>query len=219
MLRVLTLEDTQQALQLAARTFVDHEPMTRATGKSLEDMLELFGPVTAACCSSGMSYGVEEQGGAIVCVSLALPYPDFKAVRWPDVPRPAQAILSTLPKLSPQQEAVSVYMFAWATHPDHMGKGHTKATAAASIDAARQAGYSSLVADVTNVVSQHLAMSHFGFRPLEPKARYHDYEGFRVVQCSEYLIRAVKDLRTAAADGAAPAAAAAAAGCEEAQRG
>jgi hypothetical protein len=214
MLRVLKPEDTQQALLLAARTFVEHEPMTKATGKSLDDMLELFGPITAACCSSGMSFGVGEQdgSGAIVCVSLALPYPAFKAVRWPEVPRPAQAILSTLPKVPPEQEAVSVYMFVWATLPNHMGKGYTKAAAAASIDAARQAGYSSLVADLTNVVSQHLGLSHFGFTPMEPKARYHDFEGFRVVQCSEYLIRAVKDLtaEAAAADGAAAPAAAAA---------
>lgn len=225
MLRVLKPEDTQQALLLAARTFVEHEPMTKATGKSLDDMLELFGPITAACCSSGMSFGMEEQqqdgGGAIACVSLALPYTAFKAVHWPQVPRPAQAILSTLPKVSPEQEAVSVYMFVWATHPDHMGKGYTKAAAAASIDAARKAGYSSLVADLTNVVSQHLGLSHFGFRPMEPKARYHDFDGFKVVQCSEYLIRAMKDLTTgraaaAAAAGAAPATAAAG-NSEEAQ--
>lgn len=210
-LRVLKPEDKQQALVLAARTFADHEPMTRASGKTFADVLELFGPITESCCSSGMSFGVVEQG-AVVCVSLALPYPAFKAVPWPDVPRPAQAILSTLPKLSAAQEAAAVYMFVWATHPDHWGRGFTKAAAQASIAAAQQAGYSLLVADVTNTASQHLAMSHFGFRPLEPKARYHDHERFRVVQCSEYIIRAIRDLR--ASEGAAAAdAGAAAAGC------
>lgn len=55
------------------------------------------------------------------------------------------------------------------------------------MQAARQAGFTLFVADVTNTVSQHLAMSHFGFVALEPKVRYHDHD----------IFRAVKDDRTA----------------------
>lgn len=197
MMRALQPEDSNKALIFAAQMFVDHEPMTKATGKTFSDMVELFGPITEACCSSGMSFGTfsdQEQQGDIVCVSLALPYTDFNAVQWPDVPRPAQGILRTLPKVAEQQQAASVYMFLWATHPDHMGKGYAKSAVEASIQAAKTAGYSSLVVDVTNVVSQHLALNHFGFTVMEPKARYHDHETFKVVQCSEYIIRAVKDL-------------------------
>lgn len=197
MLRIITPQDKDQVLQFAAKLFAEHEPMTRATGKSVSDMVELFGPITAACCCSGMSFMVEQQEtgtNPILSLSLALPYASYNAVQWPDVPRPAQVILKTLPDLSAEQEAVSVYMFLWGTHSNHMGKGYIKTVVEASMQAATQAGFKSVVVDVTNVVSQHLAMSHFGFQPLEPKARYHDHETFKVVECSEYIIRAMKDL-------------------------
>jgi len=197
MLRIIRPEDKDQVVQFAAKLFAEHEPMTRATGKSVSDMVELFGPITAACCCSGMSFMLEQQEtgtNTILSLSLALPYASYNAVQWPDVPRPAQVILKTLPNLLAEQEAVSVYMFLWGTHSNHMGKGFIKTVVEASLQAARQVGFSSVVVDVTNVVSQHLAMSHFGFQPLEPKARYHDHETFKVVECSEYIIRAMKDL-------------------------
>lgn len=197
MLRPLQPEDKDDVLLLAAQTFIQHEPMTRAGGKALPELLQLFGPITEACCCSGMSFLVEQQG-TIVAVSLALPFAQYNAVQWPDVPRPAQVILRTLPKLTAQQEAVSVYMFLWATRGDHMGKGYAKAAVAASLQAAGRAGYRSAVADLTNVASQQLAMGHFGFEAMEPKARYHDHELYRAVEGSEYIIRAVKDLGTAA---------------------
>jgi hypothetical protein len=199
MLRVIQAQDKEQVLLFATNNFHQHEPMTRATGKALSEMIELFGPVTEACCSSGMSFMLEHQQpdtdtNTIISVSLTLPYPDYKAVQWPDVPRPARDLMTPLAELPTDQHAAAVYMFLWATHTDHMGKGHVKAVVSASEQAAQQAGFRFLVADVTNVVSQHLAIDRFGYMPMEPKARYHDHERFKTVTCSEFVIRAVKDL-------------------------
>jgi hypothetical protein len=198
MLRVVTPQDKDQVLELATKTFSQHEPMTKAGGKSYPEMLQLFGPITDACCNSGMSFAVEQRNdtgaSTIVSVSMALPFSTYNEVQWPDVPRPARVILDTLPDLTAAQEASGVYLFLWATHGDHMGRGYSKLTVAASLEAARQAGYVTAVVDATNVVSQHIAMSHFGFKPMDPKARYKDHKLYKGVQCSEYIVRAVKDL-------------------------
>jgi hypothetical protein len=196
-LRVIQPQDKEQVLLFAATIFHQHEPMTRATGKSLSEMIELFGPITQACCSSHMSFMLEQQQpdtNTIICISLSLSYSDYKAVQWPDVPRPARDLMKPLPELPKDQQEAAAYMFLWATHTDFMCKGHMKAVISASEQAAQQAGFRFLVADVTNVVSQHLAMAHFGYTPMEPKARYHDHERFKVVTCSEFVIRAIKDL-------------------------
>lgn len=201
MLRVVIPEDKEQVSLFAANVFTEHEPMTRATGASVSDIVQLFGPIIEACCSSGMSFMLEQQepgssNSTIMCLSLALPYSQYKAMQWPPVKsaQPASEIMKTLPQVPAEQQQAAVYMFLWWTHANHMGKGYIRTVVGESMRAARQAGFSSLVADVTNVVSQHVAMSHFGFQPMEPKARYHDHECFKAVQGTEFIIRAVKHI-------------------------
>ena len=196
MLRVVKPEDKDRVSLFSATLFVSHEPMFKALNVPVNDMQLLLSPVLDACCSSGLSFMLEQEGG-IVSLSLALPYTQYQTLQWPQVAsaRPAAMILNTLPPLPAGQDpANAVYMFLWGTSSTHMGKGCIRTAVEASMQAARRAGCSCLVADVTNVVSQHLAMSHLGFQPLEPRACYHDHESLKGVQGTEYAIRAVKYL-------------------------
>jgi hypothetical protein len=207
MLRVVRPEDKDSVSLFAATLFSAHEPMTKALSIPAEDVAHLYSPIIEACCSSGLSFMLEQEG-SIVCLSLALPYTQYEAVQWPEVPsaRPVAAIMNSLPPLPAGQDPTNtVYMFLWGTGSTHMGKGYIRTAVEASMQATRRSGYSCLVADATNVVSQHLAMSHFGFQPLEPRACYHDHESLKGVQGTEYVIRAVKYL--AAEPAAEPAAA------------
>lgn len=226
LLRTIMPEDTPSVCAFAAQLFCSHEPLVSALAPDLTppDVATLFSPVIQACCSSGLSFLLvvedaqqHQQPAAIVALSLALPYTQYKAIEWPLVPaaRPAAAIMESLPQQLPPgvDKAGAVYCFFWGTHADHMGRGCMKRVLDATMQAAEQAGCSSLVADLTNVVSQHLALSRFGFQALQPCARYRDHEAFRGVQGTEAVVRAVKVLTPscsmpgeAAADGSEPAA-------------
>lgn len=213
MLRVLQPQDSDHVCLFAAELFDAHEPMTRVLSTTVPDLVQLYTPIVEACCSSGLSFIIEEAAPAsavsdvtaaqdrtstsrIMSVCLALPYATYKSLPWPEVPsaRPAGILLKSMPQIPAEQEATAVYAFLWGTHSNHMGKGYLKKVLTASIPACRQAGYTSMVADLTNVVSQGLALKRFGFNPLEPKIRYHDHESFRGVEGTEFIIRAVKGL-------------------------
>jgi hypothetical protein len=157
--------------------------------------------LSEACCASGLTYIVQDTASCdILSKSLALPYDQYKALELDDHPafRPVLSVFDALDKLPEHHEQSAALNFIWATHGDHMNKGYAKRVVQATMQAAQQAGYVSLIADFTNVVSQRLGES-FGYQP-HVKVRYHDFEPFKGITCTDHAIRSVKQLAAAADD-------------------
>jgi hypothetical protein len=108
------------------------------------------------------------------------------------------SVFDALDKLPEQHEQSAALNFIWATHSDHMNLGYAKQVVQATMQAAQHAGYVALIADFTNVVSQRLGES-FGYQP-HVKVRYHDFEPFKSITCTDHAIRSVKQLEAAAVD-------------------
>lgn len=199
MLRSITPQDKNAVCLFTAHVFCSHEPMCKALGATVPIWVQQFDPLIDACCSSGMSFMMESAGhdpNKIMSVSLALPYAQYVSVELENNPMfdPIIQLLDSLPDLpdtDASSQAVALNL-VWGTHHSHMNKGYLRKVVQATMDAARQAGCSCIVADATNVVSQHL-LPVFGFQP-QSKVRYQDYECFRAISCTDYVIRAVKQL-------------------------
>lgn len=196
MLRALQPEDTERICLFGAEVFCKHEPMCKALGTAVPDFVQQFTPIIHACCSSGLSFVLEEAGGAgePLSMSLALPYAQYSAIKLDDHPafRPVLAVFDALDAQASDDLSADVMCFMWATRSDQMNKGYNKIVAGATVEAARRAGSTGLVADFTNVVSQHM-MGYFGYKPAV-QVRYHDFECFKSIQCTQYVFRAVKPL-------------------------
>jgi hypothetical protein len=157
--------------------------------------------VQEACCASGLSYIVQDTAsGDILSKSLALPFDQYKALELDDHPafRPVLAVFDALDSLPVQHEQSAVLNFVWATHSNHMNKGYAKKVVQGTMQAAQQAGFVSIIADFTNVVSQRMGEA-FGYQP-HVKVRYHDFEPFKSITCTDLCIRSVKQLEAAAGD-------------------
>lgn len=171
--------------------------MCKALGATVSEWVTQFDPLIEACCSSGMSFmmeGAADGPESIMSVSLALPYAQYVSVQLEESAMfgPLVQLLDSLPELPAfESEAVALNL-VWGTHQSHMNKGYLRKVVERTDEAARQAGCSCIVADATNVVSQHL-LPVFGYQP-QSKVRYQDYASFRAIQCTEYVIRAVKQL-------------------------
>lgn len=102
-------------------------------------------------------------------MSLALPYDAYKAVsdQLPEytIFNPVLAVFDALERLPCSEASEAVLNFMWATHEQHTNRGHAKRVVEGTETAAKQAGFSWLVADVTNVISQHMA-ALFGYQEL-----------------------------------------------------
>jgi hypothetical protein len=154
-----------------------------------------------ACCASGLSYIVQDTAsGDILSKSLALPFDHYKTLELDDHPtfRPVLAVFDALDSLPVQHEQSAVLNFVWATHSNHMNKGYAKKVVQGTMQAARQAGFASIIADFTNVVSQRMGEA-FGYQP-HVKVRYHDFEPFKSITCTDLVIRSIKQLEAASGD-------------------
>jgi hypothetical protein len=172
MLRVITAGDIDRVCVFTAQVFCSHEPMCKALRAEVPDFVKQFRPLLAACCTSGLSFLLEDEQStsnddiSIISISLAIPFEQYNALQWPDTPTfgPMSAIFEDLAHPL-ESHPGAVLSFVWATHSRHMNKGYTKRVVQSTTQAAVQAGCSCLVTDATNIVSQHL-LRHFGFQPL-----------------------------------------------------
>jgi hypothetical protein len=170
MLRAITAGDIDKVCLFTAQVFCSHEPMCKALRAEVPDFVQQFRPLLAACCTSGLSFLLEDEqttdDNSIISISLAIPFEQYNTLQWPGTPTfgPMSAIFEDLAHPL-ESHPGAVLSFVWATHSSHMNKGYTKRVVESTTQAAVQAGCSCLVADATNIVSQHL-LQHFGFQPL-----------------------------------------------------
>lgn len=170
MLRVIEPEDFDRVCQFTAEVFCSYEPMCVALAVKAADFVQQFSPILEACCTSGLSTLLESNDADtkdIMSLSLALTFDQYNAVELSEHPS-FTPVLSVFNDLAHpiEKEPGAAMSFIWATHSSHMNKGYTKRVVQGTVKAAEAAGLSWMVTDVTNVVSQHVAMKYFGYQPI-----------------------------------------------------
>jgi N-acetylglutamate synthase-like GNAT family acetyltransferase len=95
-----------------------------------------------------------------------------------DASEKQQALVSALNQVAMPCDEKTMYIFAIATcnkSANVRNSGLAKHLIEASISTAKELGFTQIVADVTNHVSQHIFLNHYGFQ-VQLKADYVDIE-------------------------------------------
>lgn len=164
--RAVNETDFKRVSDFVTNVFANDEPMSKALGLASHDIINAFGSIIHNCCSSGLSYLIE-QDGTILSVSLALPYTIYEKCHINHIPvcQPLIAILDELGKSKPPIMAIetTAYHFMVGTLQSCSKKGLGKQVITKTMDSTRQNDYTCIVADATSSVSQYVLSSYFDY--------------------------------------------------------
>jgi hypothetical protein len=204
MLKALRSWDTPRVIQLVAPIFVNHEPMSKTLGITTQDFKDTFQDLIAECCDSGLSTAIIIDNEP-VSVSLAIAYDKYVTIpvncKNTPIISPLLNILDEMDHQHPvhQNHESTLYHFIAGTDAKHMNKGYAQRAIKGTIDMARHRGYTRIIADATNIVSQNLLMKSFQYKPMGEicyaSFKHGDEHVFRVITPhTNSIIRMVKDL-------------------------
>lgn len=193
MLQTLTPDHFAAILDFAAATTTQNEPMCRALRVTPEDFKVVFSEIVRLCCESNLSSGIFDDDHTPLACSLALPYDTYKSLSFPDVDAfaPIFKVLNTLDS-EPIEHAV--YHFLICTAPEAANKGYAKQVIRHTLYMAYTHGtrdmftYDCVIADATNVVSQHILRGHFKYAMLN-FIPYKQIDAFETITCTYAAMR------------------------------
>jgi hypothetical protein len=179
-IRLVTLKDLVPVLEFSSHVFISDEPLCKAVNCTKEEFVQCFFPIVYECCKSGLSFVVEEDNHIISCaltlrncVYLNLVLEVSSSMKSVD------KILSDLNALS-NPNGNDVYIFLLATDVKCRNSGYGRLITHATLEAAKTQLFDGVIADVTNIISQHVLTTHFRFEVLG-ETRYDEFifDGFK----------------------------------------
>lgn len=171
MLKALRAWDSPRVIQLITPVFVENEPMCKALGITVHDFKDTFKDVIEECCDSGLSTAIIVDNEP-VSVSLAIPYKKYVSMPISCVNRsklfPLLNILEKMEHQHPVHEISesTLYHFIVGTDANHMNRGYAHRAIKGTIDMAKHRGFTHIIADATNIVSQHVLEKGFNYKPV-----------------------------------------------------
>lgn len=196
-MRVITLTDAEykhdlnshvEPITFTSKIFSEKEPTSVALKISAKDFEYVFQDVMELSIASGFSYGIHTNH-RLSAVVLSLPYTTFLTAEYNIIPKiEPMFTLFEMMKYTPTENCI--YIFSIASEIGGLASYLLKHT----IDEAKRAGFSYVLADCTNIKSQCLFEKH-GFITKSSIA-YDGFEkngiySFKNITCSKSIKRMV----------------------------
>lgn len=194
LLRKVIIQDFPKICNLVTNSFLKYEPMCNILKIKEEDFIHSFQDLIKACCSHDFS-SVVEVDDKLIAASLACPYNIYENIEMPEK-NSAEInkilfMLDLLNKNPLNNKDSTIYHFIVGTDPSYTSYGLSKKVINETIKLSQDANYKYIVADATNIISQHVLQNHFDFKPVS-RIKYNNYEFFKNIIDTEYIIRMIK---------------------------
>ena len=196
LLRKVIYSDYQRICNLVTKSFLKYEPMCNVLKLHEKDFLHSFQNLIKVCCLHEFSAVIEEDN-KLIAASLACPYNVYENIEMPEENsieiNKILFMLDTLNKKPLSNKDSSIYHFIVGTDPNYINNGLSRKVINETIKLSQNANYKYIVADATNIISQHVLQKHFDYKPVSC-IKYNDYEFFKNIGDTEYIIRMIKDI-------------------------
>lgn len=198
LLRKTVISDFPKICDLVVKSFLKHEPMCNVLKIQDYDFIYSFENLLKECCQSGLSSVIVENNNNLIATSLACTYNSYEKIKIPELKSSEiNKIISILDDLNSKKindKDMSVYHFIVGTDPNYINRGLSKLVINETIKLSSINGnYKYIIADATNIVSQHILQNHYSYKPYT-HIKYSDYDYFKEITDTEYIIRMIKDI-------------------------
>ncbi len=197
--------DCEDVCKLTSSVFVKNEPMCKCLNMTEEEFMDAFYDIIYKCCDSGCSYCMKDhETNEILSIMLTLPYIDYKNIQLPEWTNDCESVaplLNILDDVSYEKEFEidsTLYLFIACTKSNMECKGLAKLLLNKVIDKAQYDNYKYLVADATNIISQHILINKYGFQNIKEisydEFEYNEKYIFKDIKDTKNIIRVMKKL-------------------------
>lgn len=189
-------KDSARIIRFVSRIFVASEPTSVALNFTECDFITAFQDVMRKCVQSNHSFSYLN-GGDIVAQSLSVSYDVFSKANY-GYTRETQPMFDLFDKLETYRPSGKcLVMFALCS--EFEGRGIASRLLRETIENAKNDGYQMIIADCTNIVSQHIFKRHDFKTVVEVKYRDFDYgirKPFKDIETTESIQRMIYDIST-----------------------
>lgn len=200
LLRKVVITDYPKICDLVITSFLKYEPMCNVLKIKEEDFIYSFQNLIKACCSHDFSSVIEDTENAkLIATSLACPYNVYENIKIPeDNSDEINKILLILDLCDKNNNSIydkerTIYHFIVGTNPDYINNGLSRKVINETIKFCKNSNYNFIIADATNIVSQHILQKHFDYKQVS-RIKYSDHECFKNIKDTEYIVRMIKDI-------------------------
>lgn len=151
----LSNDDLRFAIEFTSQIFASKEPTSVALGITSDEFARVFQNITEKSVLSGYSYARHSERGD--AVALNIPYDQFLGIEY-NVISKIEPMFALFDAMKYEPTGKCLYVFSIASD----GRGLADQLLQHTIDEARKNGFSSIIADCTNIKSQKL-FERFGF--------------------------------------------------------
>ena len=149
----LSNDDLRFAIEFTSQIFADEEPTSVALGVTSDEFTDVFRSIMETSVSSGYSYASHSEHGD--AVALNLPYDQFLGVEY-NVSKKIEPMFALFDAMKYEPSGKCLYVFSIASDAKGLGSQLLKHT----IDEAKAHGFTSILADCTNIKSQKMFERH-----------------------------------------------------------
>jgi len=153
MLYTLCNDDMRFSMEFTSQIFAEKEPTSVALGITSDDFTDVFRSIMETCVSSGYSYASHSECGD--AVALNLPYDQFLEVDY-NVSRKIEPMFALFDAMQYEPTGKCLYVFSIASD----AKGLASQLLQHVTNEAKAHGFTSILADCTNIKSQKLFEKH-----------------------------------------------------------
>ena len=153
MLYTLSNDDMRFSIEFTSQIFADKEPTSVACGVTSDEFTDVFRSIMENSVLSGHSYASHSEYGD--AVALNLPYDQFLEMEY-NVISKIEPMFALFDMLQYTPSGKCLYVFSIASD----GRGLASQLLQHTIDEAKAHGFTSILADCTNIKSQKLLETH-----------------------------------------------------------
>lgn len=193
MIRNCNFNDIDIITEILSTIFINYEPMCKSLNLSKDDFIYSFKNVIMECVKTNLSL-LFEINNDIAAICLVIPYDIYEKI---DINisyniKPLTDCLYDLNNIynSKKKEDI-LYLFIIGTDSKYMNNGYSNKLFEKIIKNASQK-YKYIMADATNIISQHLCYK-YGFSELG-KIDYNSNQYFKNITSTKSVIRMIKTI-------------------------
>jgi len=180
--RIVRSYDVNDITKFVSKVFANNEPMCKVLNVNEKDIENTFGSLIKECCSSNLS--TLWRNDNVMAASLVLPYYKYKNFDIKNENEKLKPIIKVLDEIGDIPDGLihnSVYYFMHGTDPSVINKGYLKKGVLSTIENTEKNLYDFIIADATNVASQHV-LKKYDFKVYKKMKFNNDIEIYRMIR-------------------------------------
>lgn len=184
--RIVRSYDVNDITKFVAKVFAKNEPMCKVLNVNEKDIENTFGHLINECCVSNLStlWRNNSINDSIIATSLVLPYYKYKnydIINNSETLTPIIRVLNEIGDIPDGLINNSVYYFMHGTDESFANNGYLKKGVLSTIENSEKNLYDFIIADATNVVSQHV-LKKYDFKVYKKVKFNDDIEIYRMIR-------------------------------------